>query len=150
MLLPLDVENYNNATLFTFATKYRLKIATDSSGDTCIPCQLSKDANIGEYGDRELAICWITDGKKAARTGLWNRTKVKCLAAGMTLSQEGDAEGVFVFDPADPVQAKLAIKSVKARVKRQMTPERRAALSETLAKARCVARKPCQESGIGS
>jgi hypothetical protein len=131
--------------LSDFAAKYRLKVAADSCGDPIIPCQLSKDSNISDYGDTELAISWITDGNKPSRTGLWNRTKLKCLAAGMRLSQEGDSEGVFVFDPADAVQAKLAIKSVKARAKRKMTPERRAALALTLAKARCVARKACQE-----
>jgi len=110
-------------SLSDFAAKYRLKIAADSCGNPIIRCQLSKDSNISDYSDTELAICWITDGKKPARTGLWNRTKAKCLAAGMTLSQEGEAEGIFVFDPADPVQAKLAIKSVKARAKRKMTPE---------------------------
>ena len=88
-------------------------------------------------------MCWLPDGEKTARSGLWNHTKVKCLAAGMTLHQDGDAEGIFVFDPADPGQTKLAIKCVKAKAKakRQMTPERVAALSETLVKAR----KACQE-----
>jgi hypothetical protein len=57
------------------------------------------------------------------------------------MHQNGDAEGIFVFDPVDPAQAKLAIKSVKAKVKRQVSPERLAALSATLAKAR----KACQE-----
>jgi hypothetical protein len=86
-------------------------------------------------------MCWLTDGKKTARTGMWNRIKAKCVAAGMMLHQDGDAEGILVFDPADPGQAKLAIKSVKAKAKRQMSPERLAALSATLTKAR----KACQE-----
>jgi hypothetical protein len=92
-------------------------------------------------------MCWLTNEK---RTGLWNRTKKRCLAAGMKLHQEGDAEGIFVFDPANPAQAKLAIKSVQAKAKRQMTPERKAALSETLAKARFFARKPCQEGLVSA
>jgi len=122
-------------TLQEFATKYRLKAVPDQCGDLIIPCQLSKDANLSEYASDEntlpeLAMCWITDGKKAPRTGLWNRTKVKCLETGMRLHQEGDGEGIFVFDPANPVQAKLAIKMVKARVKRQMTPEALARLAK--------------------
>jgi hypothetical protein len=59
----------------------------------------------------------------------------------MTLHQDGDGEGILVFDPVDPGQAKLAIKCVKAKAKRQMSHERLAALSETLVKAR----KACQE-----
>jgi hypothetical protein len=65
-----------------------------------------------------------------------NRSLVFDLATGAF-----DAEGMLVFDPADPGQAKLAIKCVKAKAKRQMTPERLAVLSETLVKAR----KACQE-----
>jgi hypothetical protein len=94
--------------------------------------------DFADYSDDELTMCWLPDGK---RTGLWNRTRAKCVAAGMRLHQEGDCEGIFVFDPENPKQAKLAIKTVKAKAKRQMTPERRAALSITLIKAR----KVCQE-----
>ena len=86
--------------------------------------RLGKDANISEFSVRnpdetELAMRWLTDAK---RTDLWNATKKKCLAAGMRLHQEGDAEGIFVFDPANAMQAKLAIKSVQANAKRKMTP----------------------------
>jgi hypothetical protein len=93
---------------------------------------LGKDANISEFGVRnpdssELAMCWLTDGR---RTGLWNATKKKCLAAGMRLHQEGDAEGIFVFDPSNPTQAKLAIKSVQAKTKRKITPESLARLAK--------------------
>jgi hypothetical protein len=112
-------------TISEFAMKHCLKVVTDSCGALIVPSQLGKDANISDYSDEQndgLAMCWITDGKNA-RTGLWNRTKVKCLAAGMRLHREGDAEGIFVFNPADPVQARLAIKMVKARAKRQMTPQ---------------------------
>ena len=84
-----------------------------------------KDANISEFSVRnpdetELAMSWLTD---ARRTGLWNVTKKKCLAAGMRLHQEGDAEGIFVFDPSKQMQAKLAMKSVQAKTKRKITPE---------------------------
>jgi hypothetical protein len=128
-------------TLPQFAEHYRLKLVLDECGDPSIPGRLAKDSNISDYSDTELAMCWLPDGKKTARTGMWNRTKAKCVAAGMMLHQDGDAEGILVFDPADPVQSKLAIKCVKAKAKRQMTPERCAALSETLIKAR----KACQE-----
>ena len=94
---------------------------------------MGKDANISEFNDvrnpdsQELAMCWLTDGR---RTGLWNATKKKCLAAGMRLHQEGDAEGIFTFDPSNPIQAKIAIRSVHAKVKRQMTPESLARLAK--------------------
>lgn len=59
----------------------------------------------------------------------------------MMLHQDGDAEGILTFNPDIPGQARLAIKCVKAKAKRQMTPERLAALSDTLVKAR----NTCQE-----
>jgi hypothetical protein len=128
-------------TLPQFADHYRLKLAHDECGDPIVSGRLGKDSNISDFSDTELAMCWLADGKKTAPPGMWNRTKAKCVAAGMTLHQDGDAEGILAFDPADPGQAKLAIKCVKAKVKRQMSPERLAALSETLVKAR----KACQE-----
>lgn len=128
-------------TLPQFADHYRLKLAHDECGDPIVSGRLSEDSNISDFSDTELAMCWLPDGKNTARTGMWNRTKAKCLAAGMLLHQDGDAEGIFVFDPVDPGQAKLAIKCVKAKAKRRITPERVAALSETLVKAR----KACQE-----
>jgi hypothetical protein len=121
-----------------FATKYRLKITADQCGELIVRSELGKDANISDYSDEQndgLAMCWITD-EKNARTGLWNRTKVKCLAAGMRLHQEGDAEGIFVFNLADPLQARLAIKMVKARAKRKMTPEALARLANVGFKGR--------------
>jgi len=128
-------------TLPQFADHYRLKLVHDECGDPIVHGRLGNDSNISEYSDTELTLCWLPDGKTPARSGLWKRTKAKCVAAGMTLHQDGDAEGIFIFDPADAGQAKLAIKCVKAKAKRQMTPERLAALSETLVKAR----KACQE-----
>ena len=66
---------------------------------------------------------FIADGKKAPRTGLWNSFRAACVAAGMTARQTGDAEGAFSFDPEDDRQAKVAIKVIRARTKRRMTPE---------------------------
>jgi hypothetical protein len=76
-------------TVSDFANHYRLKLIHDSCGDPIIQGRLGKDSNISEFSIRnpdqpELAMCWLTDGR---RTG------------GMRLHQEGDAEGIFVFDP---------------------------------------------------
>jgi hypothetical protein len=99
-------------------------VADNDAGDEpIIQCRLGKDANISEFSDvrnpdeSELMMRWLTDGRC---TGLSNATKKRCLAAGMRFDQEGDAEGIFVFGPGDPVQAKFAIKSVQAKAKRKM------------------------------
>ena len=130
-------------TVHEFSDQYQLTIARDLCGDSIIPGRLGKDSNISDFSDTELAMCWLTDGKKTARTGLWTRTKAACITAGMTLHQDGDAEGIFVFDPADPGQAKLAIKSVKAKVKRQMSPERLAQVRHGMVEK---TPKPCRIS----
>jgi hypothetical protein len=121
--------------IFQFAEKHRLKVSKDDCGDLAIQGRLSRDASISEYGEGHLAMSFLTDGRCTPRTALFNTVRKGCLAAGMTLRQEGDAEGVFVFNPHDPVQARLAIRSIKARAKRIMTPK----ALENLAAARARA-----------
>jgi hypothetical protein len=111
-------------TIIELPNHQRLRLINDSCGESIIQGRLGKDANISEFSLRnpdetESAMCWLTDHR---RTGLWNATKKKCLVAGVRLHQDGDAEGIFVFDPSNPIQAKLAIKSVQAKSKRKMTP----------------------------
>jgi hypothetical protein len=114
-------------TIPEFASQHRLKLSHDGCDDPIIQGRIGKDSDVSDYGGRELAMCFLPGSK---RTGLWNRIKVTCLTAGMRLHQEGDGEGIFVFNPADPVQAKLAIKSVQARARRKMTPETLARLAK--------------------
>jgi transcription antitermination factor NusG len=80
---------------------------------------------------------WI-GGAKPSRQGLFNRVKQECLDAGMRLSQEGEFEGIFVFDPDNPAQAKLAIKSIRVRVKKTISEATKTRLVETLARVRAA------------
>jgi hypothetical protein len=129
----------------TFAEQHRLKVSRDECGDACVLGRIGT-SNIYEYSANELGVMFITDGKKAPRTGLWKKFSAACFAAGMTLRQSGDAEGSFSFDPTDRAEAKVAIKGIRARVKRQMTPDRVAAMTATLAKARFYRSEPWQEA----
>jgi hypothetical protein len=54
----------------------------------------------------------------------------------MTLRQNGDTEGTLSFDPANRAQSTLALRIAKARTKRILSPERAAAGTARLAKAR--------------
>jgi hypothetical protein len=85
-----------------------------------------------------LGVTFCTDEKKAPRTGLWKKFQQVCLDAGMTPVQVGDAEGSFLFDPANDQQARAAIKAARARKKKRVSPERRLALAGVLAAARAV------------
>jgi hypothetical protein len=52
---------------------------------------------------------------------LWNSVKKALLDAGCTLTQHGDTEGVFRFDPSDPKQAEAVIKRLGIPRKRRVT-----------------------------
>ena len=126
-------------TLKDFAERHRLKLKFDECGDPIILGRPDQ-TNIYEYsldGSR-FGVMFMTDGKKAPRTQLWRKFQSTCLAAGMTPLQVGDAEGSFLFDPADDRQARVAIKVTRAKARKQVTLERRAALAATLAVARAA------------
>ena len=128
-----------------FATKHRLKVTRDGCNDTIIAGRIY-ESNIYEHSDGRLGVVFVTDGRKPPRTGLYNRCRAACLASGMTQVQSGDGEGAFTFDPDDPAQAKVAIKGIRARVKRKVTPEQLA----RLATMRNLTRKPPVEPRISS
>jgi len=128
-----------------FATRHRLKVARDECNDPVIAGRIF-ESNIYEHGDGRLGVMFVTDGRKPPRTGLYNRFRAACLGSGITQVQSGDGEGAFTFDPDDPAQAKVAIKGIRARVKRKVTPEQLA----RLATMRNLARKPPVEPRISS
>jgi hypothetical protein len=121
-----------------FAERYRLKLTKDGSGEDMEFVILGKigQSSIYEYSPNELGAAVITDGKKPPRTGWWNNFKAACLEVGMKPRQVGDAEGSFSFDPGNKAQAKVAIKGIRARAKRQISPEQAAANVARLAAAR--------------
>jgi hypothetical protein len=114
--------------LSQFAEAHRLKLTKDDCGDPVITGRIGQ-SNIYEHSPPELGVAFITDGKKDPRTGLFNTFKIACLSAGMNLRQAGDAEGVFTFDPGDREQATVAIKGIRARAKRRISPEQAARLA---------------------
>ena len=120
-----------------FAEGHRVRVTRDACNDPIIAGRIG-ESNIYERSDRRLAVMFVTDGRKAPRTGLYNRFCAACLAAGMVQVQSGDGEGAFTFDPADLNQAKVALKGIRVRVKRKVTPEQLA----RLATMRNLARKP--------
>ena len=101
-----------------FAERHRLKVRRNKGDDTEVIA--GKFGHLYEYAKGLLGLCFMP-GRNTAH--LWESRKRACLVGGMTLLQNGDAEGCLSFDPTDAEQSKLAIKAVKARPKRQMTPE---------------------------
>ena len=113
-----------------FAEQHRVRVTKDECGDPIIRGRVD-ESNIYEYCPTELGVAFLTSAKKSPRTLLWNKFQSACLGAGMTLRQQGDAEGCFSFDPTNETQAKIALKGIRVRFKKQLSPEHRAALAHT-------------------
>jgi hypothetical protein len=129
-------------TITDFAKRHGLRVERFKSDDgDGYECRVVNgrigESNIYEHTvDDSFGVMFITDGKKAPRTGLWKKFEASCLAAGMTRHQTGDAEGVFLFDPKNTDQSKVAIRGIKARAKRRLSPEQAAAGAARLQAAR--------------
>lgn len=123
-----------------FAEDHKLRVTKDDCDDLIIRGRIF-ESNIYEYSEDRLTlgVMFITEADRP-RTGLFKKFKAACLDAGMTQVQMGDAEGAFTFDPTNRAQAKVAIKGIRARVKRLLTPEQAQAGAERLAAARAARR----------
>lgn len=90
--------------LSDFAAAHRLRVKRAVDGTDIIP---GKYGHVYEYGEGQLGVLILP---LPPQRKYWGRAKAKLLAAGFTVRQSGDGEGAATFDPADPEQAKLAIK----------------------------------------
>jgi hypothetical protein len=109
-----------------FASWQRLKVGKDAADDTEVI--LGRTGQIYYYSDDELGVMFIPKGKPKTRQ--WRSFRQKCVAAGMVLRQNGNAEGALSFTQENETQAKLAIKVAGAKRKRKLSPEHRARLLE--------------------
>ena len=111
-----------------FAETHRLKGRRDSCDEPIIPGkprQLKRAEDrlhIYDNGDGRFGLCYVQVGSKAS-VGKYHNVQKKLLAAGFIQGQKGDAEGTFLFNPADTQQAKLAIKVAGCRQRRVLSPE---------------------------
>ena len=123
-------------TIQTFAEQYRLTTKKDSCGEVVIPgrprntARVENRCQIFEHGKQKFGICVLAD-----TVGKWNHRKKTARDAGFTLRQDGETEGILLFDPQNAKQARLAIKLVGAREKRRVTPEQLNRLAEVGFKA---------------
>lgn len=93
-----------------FAEKHRVKIQRDGCGDPIIS---GKAGHIGDGYDGNLGVCVMLETKM-----LWTYAKKALVAAGMTIKQDTDTEGVAVFNPLNWKQARLALKVARVRTRR--------------------------------
>jgi len=119
-----------------FATKHRLRVKRAEDGEQII---LGKFGHLYLHDDSTLGLLFMPPRRR-----LWSRARRKLEAAGFVIWQDGDDEGSALFGGANTVQARLALKVIRARLRR--TPS--AAQLEALAKARKslrIAPKRCAE-----
>ena len=80
-----------------FAKEYRLTLKTDNADGTEVI--FGRTGQIYEYDLDLLAVMFILPNDAKPRPRTWRQTRTKCIAAGMILRQNGDAEGSLSFDP---------------------------------------------------
>jgi len=120
-----------------FASKHRLKVRRAEDGDHIIAGKLG---HIYQHDAETFGLFFMPD-----RPRLWSHAKRKLEAVGFTIWQNGDDEGSALFDPANTVQARLALKVIRAKHRR--TPS--AAQLEALEKAR-KSRRIAQNHCVGA
>jgi hypothetical protein len=115
-------------TIKEFATAHRLQIKTDEEGEFIVR---AKHGQIYEYGPGQFGAMFMFETKIP-----WNNRRRECERAGMKVIQDGETEGTLLFDSENRDQAKVAIKTVGAYRKVNLSPEQRQAKAERMARVR--------------
>ena len=125
--------------LHVFAGDYRLrKPKLDDCGDLNI---IGKRGDIYEFDETRLAATIL----RAPGAHHWNKYRKAAQGLGLKITQNGDEEGTFLFDPESSVEAEFAIEAIRAPRKKQLSPEHLEKLRQTLYRARAFRRKTQSE-----
>jgi hypothetical protein len=125
-----------------FAKRYRVKVRVDSLGELIIPgkrfaidmpARSEYSSHIFEYGFGNLGLFLSLPTRNR-----WTLARKKLTAAGFRITQVGDQEGAFCFDPKDAVQSGLAVRAISAKRLRMMSQERRQNLLARLSNLRII------------
>lgn len=123
-------------SLESFANQHNLRTRQDSCGEPLVilgkPARPRPEdcSHIYEHGDGKLGLVLLYD-----RELLWNNAKKRLLGAGFELHQNGDTEGVLLFDPENAVQVRMALKRAGIHPRPNIAPELRARLVQNALKA---------------
>lgn len=109
-----------STTLHEFAAACGVRVRRDQCGD---PIMAGKYGQVYQYGAGRLAVMFLSDSGRR-----WGAVRRKLGAAGFRLLQVGDTEGSGTFDPANRVQAQLALRVIGAKRIRRISPVQRAQL----------------------
>jgi hypothetical protein len=117
----------------SFAEQYRLR-SRNTGAERVVPGKFGEIADMGDEGLFRLRLLAVP---RSANHDIKLRNRRRTAeAGGLKIKWRGDAESIFYFNPADDVQANLAIRLVGTKIRRRLTPEQRESLSVRLAAAR--------------
>jgi hypothetical protein len=123
-----------------FAVTHHARVRKDECGEPIINGKLWKSQpkpsrmyghHIYEHGDGRFGVMLMFDSARK-----WNNARKTLAASGFTIKQNAETEGTALFDPENKAQAKLAMRITGARIRRQLSPEKRDALVRRLQAAR--------------
>lgn len=126
-------------TITDFAKQHRLKVERDTNDETIIISGRLGESHLFEYDDARMGVAVIPDTDRPHR---WTAARKAFRNAGMTITQNGDCEGIATFDPDNQVQVRAALDYADVRRRREPS----SAQLEVLAKAR-LARQNSRPSG---
>ena len=106
-----------------FARKHRLTTKRDSDESLIIT---GRNGNIFQFDEEKLGVV-VQPGANNPRA--WNTARRAFERAGMTITQDGDCEGVATFDPKSSEQAKLAMQYANVKPKKVAMPAQLAAIA---------------------
>jgi hypothetical protein len=139
-----------------FSQQYRVRTRRDECGNTVIPGKLWKAQpkptrsyghQVFEFDDGRFGVLLmfhVDNGHEIGGSGKSARcanARKTLLLAGFTLHQDGDAEGVALFNPENKAQSRLALKLAGVRKRRvvHLTDKQRKAIADRLATGRVIA-----------
>ncbi len=120
-----------------FASKHRFRVRRAEEGEQIIP---GKFGQIYEHDAEMLGLLFMPNRRR-----LWSHARRKLETAGLTIWQDGDDEGSALFDPTNAVQARLALKVIRAKPRRTPSVAQLKTL-EKARKSRRIAPKRCAEA----
>ena len=115
-----------------FAERQNLSWCRDFTDATDIVPGKKGRSHLFEFGNGTLGVLIMPD---TGTSHYWTAARSAFITAGMTITQDGDQEGVAAFDPQNPEQVRLALKYAGIRKRRGLSPLQKAALE----KARAIA-----------
>lgn len=110
-----------------FASEYRLPIKLCTDDSTFIVPGNEGQSHIFEHGGALFGVMVMPETGRADR---WQAARLAFLAAGMTIRQDGEAEGIATFTPDRPDHVYLAIRFARVRRRRMISEVERERLSE--------------------